>query len=66
MDIVYEFQILDFKARMLGAEIEMQGMIAENKYRESIGESNAYGEEHFDGLIAKYTIGVNDVPEYRG
>lgn len=51
-----EENLLYFKMQMLQAEIEMNGMIAENKYRESIGQSIAYGEESFAHIIKKYDI----------
>ena len=58
--------IVEFQSRMLQAEIAMQGMIAENKHREQIGQSIAYGEEAFQGLISTYAIGPNDFPYYGG
>ena len=49
---------LYFKMLLLQAEIEMNGMIAENKIREFNGESLAYGEKEFDSLIKKYSIQI--------
>jgi hypothetical protein len=55
-DLVY------FKMQMLQAEIEMQGMIAENKQREHRGESLAYDEKAFFDLIEKHNIHHNQFP----
>ena len=65
-NIEYQIEILDFKMRILQAEIEMNAMIAENKQREILGHSMAYGEEQFIELIDKYRIHVNAIPSYRG
>jgi hypothetical protein len=51
-----------FKMNMLQAEIELQGMIAENKTRELRGESLAYNEKAFTALIEKYGIHHNQFP----
>jgi hypothetical protein len=51
-DKLYEQELLDFKMRMLHAEIHMQAMVAENKQREFRGESMAYSDEDFVHLIA--------------
>lgn len=58
--------ILYFKMQMLQAEIEMNGMIAENKWREQIGESVAYTYQHFKDLIEEYNIHHNAFPFYKG
>lgn len=47
---------LYIKARLLQAEIEMNGMIAENKQREIEGNSMAYAEQDFLCLILDYGI----------
>ena len=57
-----ERQMLYFKMRLLQAEIAMQGMIAENKQRELLGESMAYTEKDFANLINKYGIHDNSFP----
>lgn len=54
--------LLYFKMNMLQAEIEMNGMIAENKQREIEGKSMAYGDEQFVDLIEKYHIYHNAFP----
>jgi hypothetical protein len=54
-----ETNLLYFRMNMLQAEIEMNAMIAENKQREVIGESMAYTEEAFMGLVDKYGIHHN-------
>ena len=59
-------ELLQFKAALLQAEIAMNGMVAENRQREIEGNSPAYTERDFTGLIAEYRIGTNDVPVYRG
>ncbi len=66
LDMGYQFEILDFKMRMLQAEIEMQAMIAENKQREALGQSMAYTEKSFMDLINRYSIHANAIPSYRG
>ena len=47
---------ISLKARLLQAEIEMNGMIAENKQREILGQSMAYTYDDFTYLINKYGI----------
>jgi len=66
LDIEREYEILDFKARMLRAEIALQGMIALNKQREIQGNGMGYGEMEFATLVECYAIGENDIPVYRG
>lgn len=66
LNIECQFEILDFKMRMLQAEIEMNAMIAENKQREVLGSSMAYGEEQFVELINKHRIHANAIPSYIG
>lgn len=61
-----ERDLLYFKMQLLQAEIEMNGMIAENKFRESNGESVAYGYSHFKDLIEEYGIHHNQFPFYKG
>lgn len=58
--------ILYFKMQMLQAEIRMNGMIAENKRRESLGESLAYTEKDFVDLIEEFGIHHNQFPFYKG
>jgi hypothetical protein len=41
---------------LLSAEIEMQGMVAENKYNEQNNLSIKYRKHDFDNLITKYSI----------
>lgn len=55
-------ELLLFKMRMLQAEIEMNGMIAENKQREALGQSMAYTERDFLNLIKNYKIAEEDFP----
>ena len=59
-DVIY------FQMNMLQAEIEMNGMIAENKQREVLGNSMAYTHEDFMKLIEKYSIYHNAFPFYKG
>ena len=40
---------------------ELEGMKAENVYRERRGESQAYAEQAFFDLIDKYQLGHNSV-----
>ena len=49
-----EQRIVYVRGIILQAEIEMQAMIAENKKRELAGESLAYTEKDFIGLIKKH------------
>ena len=58
--------LLYFQMNMLQAEIEMNGMIAENKQREVLGESMAYRYEDFVDLIERYNIHHNAFPFYKG
>jgi len=55
-------KLLYFKNCMLQAEIEMNGMIAENKQRESLGYSMAFVYDNFMELIEKYNIYHNAFP----
>ena len=64
--INHEEDMLYFKMQLLQAEIQMQGMIAENKQREVLGESMAYTEKDFNSLIDEYGIHHNKFPFYRG
>jgi len=48
-------------AMAIAAQIEMQGMIAENQQRESQGKAQAYGAEHFFETIEKYGIHHNAI-----
>jgi len=64
--INHEEDMLYFKMQLLQAEIAMQGMIAENKQREILGESMAYTEKDFDSLIDEYGIHHNKFPFYQG
>lgn len=66
IDIEREYEILEFKSRLLRAEIAMQGMIALNKQREVQGHSMGYDEMSFASLVEDYGIGENNVPTYRG
>ena len=59
-------ELVDFQMRLLQAEIKMNGMVAENKQREILGKSMAYGEDAFASLIQEHAIGINDFPTYRG
>lgn len=43
------------------AMIEAMGMQSENKQREALGHSMAYGEEAFTALISRYGIDHNTV-----
>jgi len=62
----YEQDVLEFKMHLLQAEIAMNSMIAENKQREMLGESMAYGEKDFMDLIDRYGIYDNAFPVYKG
>lgn len=55
-------ELLYFKMQLLQAEIEMNGMIAENKQREIEGKSMAYTEEAFAALIERHKIYHNAFP----
>jgi len=59
-------ELLYFKMNMLQAEIEMNSMIAENKWREFNGNNIVYGEDAFVNLIEKYGIHHNAFPYYKG
>ena len=55
-----------FKMNMLQAEIEMQGMIADNKLRELNGRPLYYDGDSFMALIDKYAIHHNQFPFPKG
>ncbi len=48
-------------ANSVAAFAEIQGMVAENTFREQKGETVAYGEEAFLAVIEKYGIHHNAV-----
>ena len=56
-----EQNLVYMKGIILQAEIEMQGMIAENKQREIEGKSMAYTEEAFLDLIKQHGIHHNAI-----
>ena len=58
-----EQNLVYMKGILLQAEIEMNAMIAENKQREALGLSMAYGETAFMGLIEKYGVHHNALTE---
>lgn len=58
----YQQDLTYFKMNMLQAEIEMQGMIAENKTQEQKGEPIFYNEKSFKALIEKHSIHHNAFP----
>ena len=58
----HQQELTYFKMNMLQAEIEMQGMIAENKQRELWLHELTYKEEDFKALIEKHNIHHNQFP----
>ena len=46
---------------LLQAEIKMQGMIAENKQRDLLGQSMTYNAEDFNTLINQHGVNHNAV-----
>jgi len=60
-----EAELLYFKMTLLQAEIEMQGMIAENKIQELKGEPLFYNEKSFNALIEKHRIHHNAFPSLK-
>ena len=65
MNMEHENEMLYFKMQLLQAEITMTAMIAENKQRELLGQSLAYGEAEFIKLIEEFGIHHNKFPVYR-
>jgi len=59
---VSDKDLLYFQMNMLQAEIEMNGMVAENKQREILGQSMAYAKKDFSDLIEKHSIYHNAFP----
>lgn len=60
--IAFAQQMIVFAQQMnefLSARIEMEGMIAENKQREVLEQSMAYGESDFIELLSRYDLGCN-------
>ena len=51
-------------AKVVSAQAEIAGMLAENKQREIEGKSLAYTFSDFSALIDKYQLGENDLVEY--
>jgi len=58
----HQQELTYFKMNMLQAEIEMQGMIAENRQREMLGHVLTYSEKDFKDLIEKHGIHHNQFP----
>jgi len=54
-------KLIYLRGQILCAEIEMQGMLAENKQREAVGASMAYVESDFQMLFSKYAITHNAI-----
>lgn len=65
-DDINQQDLLYFKMNLIQAEIEMQGMIAENKIQEMKGESLFYNEKSFKALIEKHNIHHNAFPFLKG
>lgn len=61
-----EHAILYFKMQLLQAEIEMQGMIAENKLAESMQQFPVFHHQDFVDLIEKHGVHHNQFPFYKG
>ena len=59
-------KLLHFQMLLVQAEIRMNAMIAENKLRESKGESPAYGENEFMAIIEDFGIHHNNFPFGKG
>jgi len=57
--MTYEENLVFIRGMLLAAEIEMQGMIAENKYHEALGQSPPYSLAHFLGLANDFGVGHN-------
>ena len=51
-----DMEFIHSKAKLLVAEIEMNGMIAVNKHRAPLGQSMAYTEQDFLNIIKEYGI----------
>ncbi len=49
------------RAAIVSAEIQLEGMRAENAQRAFSGFAPAYVEEHFQKIILEHGIGYNDV-----
>ncbi len=58
----YQSELTYFKMNMLQCEIEMQGMIANNKIQELKGEPLLYDQKAFTALIEKHNIYHNQFP----
>lgn len=59
---LHQQELTYFKMNMLQAEIELQGMIAENKIQELKGDGLFYNEKSFKALVEKYDIHHNKFP----
>lgn len=51
-----DIEIMRLHAKSLAAEIEMNGMVAENKQREMIGQSMAYTDQDFVDVMNEYGV----------
>jgi hypothetical protein len=65
-DQIFEHEMLEFRMRMLQAEIAMNAMIAENNRRVLVFQHPKYSEKDYMDLIEKYRIHDNAFPSYRG
>lgn len=61
-DMIQALKNIEYtRMTLLQAEIKMQGMIAENKQREVLGQSMAYTFEDFNNLIDECGVHHNAV-----
>lgn len=51
-----ELELIRLRSKLLAAEIETNGMIAENKQREMLGQSMAYTEQDFLDVMNEYGV----------
>ncbi len=66
MNPIFMQEALSFFARLVRAQIEMAGMVAQNNFKLNMGEYPSFTQHHFEELITKHGIGPNDEPTYKG
>ena len=57
-------RIVMLQAKILTAHCEVEGMRAENFHRAQCGQSIAYGEDAFFGIVEKNGLSYNELVEF--
>lgn len=61
---VNDAYLMMMRARLLALEAEIQAMVAKNTYRESLGHTIAYDEEHFYAIANQANKIAEEIAQY--